>query len=51
MFLYALIQTNINTKIDKNVILLLENDFLFQKFNGSFIFDFGINFPNIYKAL
>ncbi len=44
-FLYALTQTNIKIKNDKNVILLLENDLLFLKFRGRTILDFGKIFP------
>jgi hypothetical protein len=50
MFLYELKHTNINTKIEINVIHLLENDFLPLKFKGSSIFDFGKIFPKHYNS-
>ncbi len=43
--------TNIKIKIDKNVILLLENVLLFLKLNGRTILDFGKIFPNNYNNL
>ena len=49
--MYTLILINIKIKIDKNIILLLENVLLFLKLNGKTILDFGKIFPNNYNNL